>query len=1270
MHFMLKLADSLARLVLYAFVFIVISLAIMTSLLRYYLPQADQYRASLLSLLSEQSQWQVDAEQLEAKWQQFRPSLALYNAHLANEETGHRVNLAYLHIEVNIVKSLYYRKLYLENLALDGLEVVLLQDQHGSWGITANPDNPDPIAVDELAEYIWSIASFNLQSLSLTMVPYQKEAMYFPQLSATLQTWLNQKLFQLDLNEGDDNRSRLIIEAQNHFEDVGFNLAAYWRLQDFPLHLLLPLIEGLQIHKESRISQEMWFQWRDGKPSGVGSFSLDSLNFNYKDKLWDAEHAQGRFYLDTDVTKTTVLGIPNLSLTLNDQHINVDKVKVQLQEQQTTVQIASLDLGELNDYLKLIQLPPRLQELRERLDAEGQVQNINVAFFENDMLLQANLSAVTVGAWNGAPALRGVNGFVEASFFSGYVDFYSDDFSMAFPLLYDDSMSFDRADGKVYWQVADTIKVGSQGILSLQGPYGKALGQFQLEIPKASSQDVGRISLVVDLKDGDARYRNYLVPATLNENLLTWLDNSIGKGWVNHGSFIYHGPIVADSEEQKVVQLWLDVDDATIRFHPDFAPVEEIKGQFLLDQLIGEAKVRNAKTQQLSIEDAGLNLWFTEKKPRLIVQANLQQQQASSVLSYLQQDFISARSKQVFDDWQVNSGVVNAEVQVEVPLDQIDDLNVIVKGSLHDVKLDFARFNLSLSSLAGDLLFDLHQGVSSQTLSATLWGKPVIATIETQQQISRLQFDYQQLAMTTLEQWLDLPAMGLIKGKADVTGVLSWGEGQADLQIASDLQGVSINLPKPLGKAADEQADFEVRMPLASAAETVINMSYAEQVDLAIAMKEGKFTAASLAINDEITPLEEGLIRLTGRLPDAQATAWMHTVDQFRQQQKNSTTSNMLAIQVDKLWIERLDLFGFQFDDSRFSLKNPDQAWLLDLKHPDLEGRLLIPMSDEKVPQLQIDQINLAHLLSARAELDEEIVGDVSFAPFQVAIDELRFDQDSYGQWQFAIEANNGAVKVQQIEALVKSMELTRLSDDQHCELHWQRTGEEYTEVNCRFVSSRIDRFLRDWGMEQGVFSEEFKLDVVGGRWQGSPIDFEMNKSYLPLSLSLKNGYFADVDSASTDALKALGFFNLSNIVRRLKLDFKDLSQEGLTFDRVKGGLLLDQGIMRDSTPMIIKSSASEIKVTGEGDFNRQVLDIDMAVSLPLVNNLPWVVALAAGLPAAVGVFIISKLLGKQVNKLSTAVYHVSGDMANPKIKFKRLFDVEKDKKKEDKPSN
>src|SRR5690606_12424366 len=93
--------------------------------------------------------------------------------------------------------------------------------------------------------------------------------------------------------------------------------------------------------------------------------------------------------------------------------------------------------------------------------------------------------------------------------------------------------------------------------------------------------------------------------------------------------------------------------------------------------------------------------------------------------------------------------------------------------------------------------------------------------------------------------------------------------------------------------------------------------------------------------------------------------------------------------------------------------------------------------------------------------------------------------------------------------------------------------------------------------------------------------------------------------------------------------------------------------------PLRIESPSSQFRLAGQLDFNTDQAAMELVATLPLASNLPWVAAIAGGLPAAAGVYLASKLFGEQVDRYASAVYDVTGPWRDPKVKFRRIFDAD-----------
>ena len=89
-----------------------------------------------------------------------------------------------------------------------------------------------------------------------------------------------------------------------------------------------------------------------------------------------------------------------------------------------------------------------------------------------------------------------------------------------------------------------------------------------------------------------------------------------------------------------------------------------------------------------------------------------------------------------------------------------------------------------------------------------------------------------------------------------------------------------------------------------------------------------------------------------------------------------------------------------------------------------------------------------------------------------------------------------------------------------------------------------------------------------------------------------------------------------------------------------------------------IEGSGGYFNFTSDVDLLNETLNGELVVTLPLVENIPWVAALAGGLPVAAGTYLISKVFEDQVNQLSSGVYSVSGSLEEPEVVFERVFDA------------
>ena len=179
--------------------------------------------------------------------------------------------------------------------------------------------------------------------------------------------------------------------------------------------------------------------------------------------------------------------------------------------------------------------------------------------------------------------------------------------------------------------------------------------------------------------------------------------------------------------------------------------------------------------------------------------------------------------------------------------------------------------------------------------------------------------------------------------------------------------------------------------------------------------------------------------------------------------------------------------------------------------------------------------------------------------------------------------------------------------------------------------------------------------------WAGSPMDLSLAAARGQAKLELNNGSFLPVSANATGPLRFISIFNLAGLVQRANVN--QLFDPGLTFDKATGDLSLD-GERVVINKFAIRNGGGSLDLGGNFDIASEVIDAELTVTLPLVENIPWVAALAGGLPIAAGAYLASRVFEDQVTRLSSGVYSVTGPVNTPEVKFIRVFDARRSAEK------
>jgi uncharacterized protein YhdP len=164
--------------------------------------------------------------------------------------------------------------------------------------------------------------------------------------------------------------------------------------------------------------------------------------------------------------------------------------------------------------------------------------------------------------------------------------------------------------------------------------------------------------------------------------------------------------------------------------------------------------------------------------------------------------------------------------------------------------------------------------------------------------------------------------------------------------------------------------------------------------------------------------------------------------------------------------------------------------------------------------------------------------------------------------------------------------------------------------------------------------------------WPGSPLSPALDRVQGQVKVALGGGRFLD---AEPGVARLFGVLSLQALPRRLLLDFRDVFQQGLAFDRIEGDIALADGLARTSNLRVLGVQAA-VLVEGQADIVRETQDLRI-VAVPELNTAGASLAWAAINPAVgIGAFVAQLLLNKPVTAAATRAFHVTGPWGEPKV--------------------
>ncbi len=1017
------------------------------------------------------------------------------------------------------------------------------------------------------------------------------------------------------------------------------------------------------------------------------------------------------------------MGLQNISAQLANEkldHMNMVATSAGF-KQAIFLRLDQLDLQKTHQLLNTAGIlgQDKLFNSLQSLQPKGFLNQLQVTFPYQDAKnwqLAARVEQVSVSPWQGVPGLTSVDGYLQTGANSGFISIDSrNGFSMFYPAVYEQPMQYDRMSGQVAWLLEkekNKVQVYS-GALHFYQADEHTKGYMWLSLPWIKGTDNVDLYLQIGSKQLKAsQYKKY-TPKTLPPTLLSWLDNSIGDtntGAVSNIGFVYRASLNIKEPYARSYQLQMDLDNAQLNYHPEWPALKNVSGDLRLDDAQVYANIKTAKVFDSNIEQAQVEMHpkVGGKGSMLSIKTQMQGS-ASDGLRVLREGALRRYLGNSMDSWFM-FGNIQTQLDLVLPIGTGDAHGAYqqVDIAIDSPVFEMQNLNLQAKDIKGHVSYNNTKGISSENLQATLFNEPITVQLSSlrdkDQQKTRVQVQGN-IDTTELTQWTRRPETQFLKGRmpydlivdlkhnnktqednSAVKGMLQSSQdfmqdAFAEVRLTSNLHGVTVDLPKPYGKKASTKKPFNFQLWL-QPLYTQIHASYDGKIDSLFRLQrgqEGRLINANIALAEEAQfKSDDGIsaseFLVSGYLANFDLDAWKVTQQQYAQYQSDLRAEDAEVVEnrPDEIaglpFKANLNLGNYQLGAARFENINVIATrnylgWHLQLDNPKIHGELMIPSDANSALGVNLNYLYLD--TNSQTTAGEQTTAQQNFDPRKlplanINIEQLFLDAENWGDIHFDLRPNQQGVLIDNIKGKIRGMSFHHATlPDAGAQLFWQITERgQQSRFTGRMTTTNMADVLRQWKKPEMVESQsaEFKLDV---NWLSAPQDFQLVDMSGVIDLNLQEGRFHREASAGDGLLRLMSILNFDSIARRLRLDFTDLYKTGLAYDQISGKVSFDRGTMNFVEPLLVRSPSSDLQMAGSLNLRKQTINTRIVANLPVAGNLTFYAALATGLPAAAGVYLVSKLFKKQVNQFASVSYTMKGSWEKPKVKFDRLFESE-----------
>ena len=1234
-------------------------LAILVSVVRLGGPLLNQHRQALIATLLGDSQLEVSVEHVGLSWTQRGPALELQGLAIAPDSGRFSLRLGKVWAHLDFWRSLNDWKPVFGQLLLSDGDIALDLAQPAAPTGEKSPDQQRAL----LRFLLTQLSTFDIHDsrLSVTTALGEVRALNIAQLRWQNRGKRHQGVGKAYLINGvGESAIDLIIDVdapQVRLDRLKGQL--YLGASELDISPMLARIHAGEPKVTGQLDFQLWSEFEGGR-LGNSLLAFGNNHLIWKDEVKGEPHRLdlqgGKIQLRRDGEEW--------QLASHDVTFKLDgatwlQSRLQLERVGSRIQgyVPAIDLNQMANLSQLVSgLYPSLTNTLKHTQPKGKVQEL-VLQADGDwqgLSLSGQLRGFETKAWHDVPGLQKLDGdfwltpaggSARLTLGKGKVD-PARHFKVPIPV---DSL-FARLD---WWRETQGWVLYGQDI-ALDNEDLTLASRFRLELFEHPFLALtGRI----DVKNA-AHADRYYPLAVMSDGLVDYLSGAIKGGKAKGADLLWYGEFrdFPYDKGKGVFQVAVPLEQATYEFFPGWLPLTELQ----IDLLFQNAglDMRSSATRLGKARSDAVHAWIPDLSPgaHLYVDAKVQGE-GQAISGYLQDSPLAGSVGQALREIEIR-GPMDGTVKLDIPLGGKGEVKASGEANFHDNSVRIATLDLPLEKVQGRLEYD-NEHTHFSNLKASLWNQPLTLDYRGKQLPHGYQADLKFKGLwDSSRQRQDIPALEMLKGRSNWTGTLglTLPENKAfsfQLALDSNLQGMGLDLPVPLTKAPGSRLPLKVTARGRDGSADIRAVLGAD-VDMQsrLVYGEGAPYLSRVRVNvgqPGARVLQDKPMLLAINQPQADVAGWLARLTRWLPGKGAGSSGNAVvgpAFLPQEWWVDgllaRADIGSANLKAVHFTVGPVNLATEVMIDSPEVMGVVRIPVTDRQPIDAKFARIHWSGKGSdlspePDARQDKAIMDAIPWLTFSCV--DCRFGALPLGELKGELVPGANRLALKGLEMRLAGSTLSGSAE-------WlAQPGQMQTRARAHLSTQNSELLLKRLGFTSPIGDAPGKL-ALDLSWRDVPYRLDLPTLAGSADYQLEGGTLREVNDKGA---RLLSLLSLDSLMRKLRLDFRDVFDKGFYFESMSASAKIKQGVV-ENNDFYMKGAAGNLRGEGIADLVRWRLDYDLSFSPNLGGTLPVVAAFSLTPITGLYVLALSKLLEPVVDVVTRIDFRVSGPLDSPKL--------------------